>query len=474
MRRTFTTLAAAVAFGLQLPVPDARACGGTFQVERAAARESIARVSDHRIVVAISDTMTTLWDQVEFVGDPSEFVWVLPVRSGVTVGVGSDLFLEALDRSTAATVTAPTRRSCGTSGGCGGLSAAGCGADSELSPSPVEDGGVWVRPAVAGPYSVVQLYGEDAGLITRWLRGNGYAVGPDVEPILPKFVAEGFGFVAVRLRPGQGVRSIAPIRVSWRGQQPSLPLRIAQAGAAREVGLELIVIGDRRFSPANFPTFTIDRSTVTWDYARGGSDYAALRKDHAQSSHAGRAFSFESSIELSLDELRQSMRRLSSEPGEIFRPSPEVAFPETGPQDGAASGEEPDGAAGEVDAPPDGEDDAGVVDDASRSPPPQIGPGPAVSSATDDEEIAFGTLRSRRVTRYHATLPVTALDDDLELRGDGPQDQRAPLFETARVQGVPPCSIAGPTDERPLRAAAILGLVALSAVVARRARRAPR
>ena len=66
--------------GLVMAADKAEACGGCF-----APPETVTELDSHRMVVALSPTQTTLWDQIQYQGNPSEFVWVLPVPSEQTV-----------------------------------------------------------------------------------------------------------------------------------------------------------------------------------------------------------------------------------------------------------------------------------------------------------------------------------------------------------------------------------------------------
>src|SRR5207244_4478836 len=155
--------------------------------------------------------------------------WVLPIRGEVVVGVGSDTFINSLDAMTTPIVHAPTPTcpkvtssggyggsyyDSSSGGGCGGGGGVGHGGLSFEDPSSSYDGGYEIDAGNAeetgvtvnarstvGPYDVVQVHGKDEGSIVGWLRAHGYAVPSDIEPMLTKYVDEGFDFVAVRLRP---------------------------------------------------------------------------------------------------------------------------------------------------------------------------------------------------------------------------------------------------------------------------------
>jgi len=96
-KKLFVAAALAAAAGLVslLDASDARACGGCFG-------EQPSVVTDHRMVLAVSQGQTTLYDQVRYQGNPAEFAWVLPVRGGTKVELSHDEFFAALDAATLA------------------------------------------------------------------------------------------------------------------------------------------------------------------------------------------------------------------------------------------------------------------------------------------------------------------------------------------------------------------------------------
>ncbi|MGZ3417761.1 MAG: DUF2330 domain-containing protein [Polyangiales bacterium] len=445
MRSRLLSLGLVAAF-LALVPRDARACGGSFESEPVPGKsETPVVVTDHRIAIAISPTMTTLWDQVEYVGDPQDFAWVMPVKGSVVVGVGTDEFLDGLDQKTHPQIEAPLRKcSRPARNGCEGNGTAGCGNGSDPGDDyPIgyqEDSGVFVTGrSVVGPYATVQIHGTDEGSIAGWLRAHKYVVPTEVEPILKAYVDEGFDFVAVRLRPNAGVRAMRPIRVSFHGTTPQLPLRMVAAGAGARVGVELFVIGEGRWRTKNFPTLAIDPASLTWDFGTEKSDYVPLR-DAMSAKFADRAFTMESSIAVD----RFAVPDVGSTP-----PA----------EDAATTDAESDAA---TDAPTD-------------APTYDAGPAPGVDPTANDVEIAFGTFSRMRVTRLRANLPQKALDTDLELELDDSQSEVLASIQVTKSTGTPVCpmseTVAGEGVATPLRAASMLGLAALGAILARRASR---
>jgi len=415
LRVSIFALAAA---GLITLVPaDAHACGGCLnaqpptEADAGSTTQSPSVVTDHRMVLSLTGGATTLWDQIEYAGDPEEFAWVLPIRGKVTVGLGSDAFVDALDKKTAPSIigprvlcNAPPQPSMSSSGGgntdfggSGSDFGCGCGSSSDtaaaFSPSadaalsdtaaggnsldPPDEGVVVTERAAVGPYETLQISGTDTESIVGWLRRNNYEIPANVEPILTRYVTEGFDFLAVRLRPGIGVHAMRPIRVSWPGSAPMLPLRMVAAGVGERVGIKLFVLGDGRWKTKNFDTFTIPEDRLVWDFNFGRSSYTLVR-DELSKARDDRAFALESSIEIARAEL--PLR------------DPEQAEP---PRDAG---------------------DAGDAETALA-----VDAGDAGAPATDID-VAFGDKLFLRVTRLRGDLPVRHLATDLELEADLDQD----------------------------------------------------
>jgi hypothetical protein len=243
------------------------------------------------MALSISTTRTILWDQVQYTGSPAEFAWVLPVKPGAWIEVGTDAWFEALDAATTVRANPPSldcdfdRSHCGagSTAGCAASDAAGDGAG--LEPDPV----TVVHRGSVGPYETVTLHSDVPGALTQWLLDNGFAIAADVQPIIDAYVAEAFDFIALRLLPDVGVQQMKPVRVLQPGAVATLPLRMVTAGTGANVGLTLFVIGEGRWATENFPTVAVNRNELVWDFSAQSSNYSFLR-DQALSSGDGRGW----------------------------------------------------------------------------------------------------------------------------------------------------------------------------------------
>ena len=143
---------------------------------------------------------------------------------------------------------------------------------------------------VVGPYETVQLASSDPTALTTWLTTNGYAIPADIAPVIAAYVARGLRLPRAQARPGHGrQRHAAGARDARRAPSPTLPLRMVAAGAGATVPITLFVVGEGRYEPTNFPSFTIAASELVWDFSVETSNYAALRQRASRDRRQGLA-----------------------------------------------------------------------------------------------------------------------------------------------------------------------------------------
>jgi len=275
---------------------DASACGGCLQPPPPPT-QTASDVTDERMLFAISTTQSTLYDQLEYTGNPSSFAWVLPIRGTVDVGLSADVLFDSFDALTATQIVAPPQN-CPPPASCPGL---GGGGASGLAQSDI-GGGAGMSVTVTkqenvGPYDSVQLHSTDTSALENWLAQNGFVIPAAEQPIIAAYVAEGFDFLAMKLLPNQGVQAMRPVRVTTPGASLSLPLRMASIGTGATVGITIWVVSDGRYEPQNFPFFHIDDSALVWDWNTNLSNYTTLRKSN-ESALGGKGWEIESSLTL--------------------------------------------------------------------------------------------------------------------------------------------------------------------------------
>jgi hypothetical protein len=241
------------------------AAGGAFLREG-----GDVKITGHRMALAITSDSTTLWDQLTFEGDTTALAWVLPVKAPYEVGLSAEAVFRALDGATPLQIDSP-RALCDVPPTCDG------------SPTPgaqeiLQTSYGFERPStrVIGPYELVHLGPEDPSALTAWLGEHGYAVPDEIAPVIAAYLAEGYGFLGVRLLLAHGPDATRPLRVSGAGVAPVVPLRMLAAGAAEVIPLDLWVIAEQPSVPMGVDTFTIAADDLTWSWDAQSSDFPAL------------------------------------------------------------------------------------------------------------------------------------------------------------------------------------------------------
>jgi hypothetical protein len=280
---------AAVLAGTSFPLlapTEAYACGGCFVPP-----SSPTVVSGHRMVMAVSPTQSTLWDQIQYAGEPEEFAWVLPVKPGARIESATSAFFEVLEGVTVTRVQQPPVNCFGGGNEGFGCSAASAQADAFGGESAADGGDPVevVHQGTVGPYETVTLSTEQPGALNDWLDSHGYAVDDETQPIIDAYVAEGFDFIALRLLPGKGVQEMTPVRVVSPGAGLSLPLRMVAAGTGAQTPIVLYVIGEGRYTVQNFPEVALDPALLSWNFRTSESNYEELRR-FALAKNDGRSF----------------------------------------------------------------------------------------------------------------------------------------------------------------------------------------
>jgi hypothetical protein len=270
---------------------DAAACGGCFHPPT----QVVSDITDERMLLAVSTLQSTLYDQLEYSGSPSNFAWVLPIHGTVDIGLSADVLFDSMDVLTETQIVPPVPNcpspSCAFPVFAATAGAANVEADAGASAVTV------LKQENVGPYATAQLHSTDSSALDNWLAQNGYNVPADVAPVIAEYVKEGFDFLAMKLLPNQGVQAMRPVRVTTPGASLSLPLRMAAVGTGASVGITIWVVADGRYEPQNFPFFHIDDSALVWDFSTSQSNYTTLRAaDEAALKGAG--WEIESSISL--------------------------------------------------------------------------------------------------------------------------------------------------------------------------------
>jgi hypothetical protein len=384
--------------------PEARACGGCFN-RPLAPTETGSVVTDHQMIFVTSPQQTTLYDMIKYTGSPSSFAWVLPIHGTVHIGLSSYTLFAALDQVTRPNILPPPYPTCPVPADCnfcgGGASGNASGGTNAAAGAPV----AILSQETVGPYDTVQLQSTDPNALTAWLNANNYAIPTDIQPLIAKYVSEGFDFLALRLSPGQGVQSMRPISVSAAGAGVSLPLRMVAAGTGATVGITLWVAAAGRYEPQNFGSFVIQPSELVWDWSNNSSNYSMLQQ--AMEGALGNA-AWQTEASLDVTPYTVETLVLNGTGGRFVSSGGGPAI------DAAAEGYTSSGDGG----------DASTADQQRQA---------------DLDTLFPGGVSTVRLTRMRADLSHAALANDLTLQASSDQSTVSNVYQIDKAINAPTC-----------------------------------
>ncbi len=282
----------------------ALACGGVFC---SANNPRPVEQNSERILFEVNgDGTLSMVVEVAWSGDPDDFSWVVPVPGEVSVDPVPDDVLVALDAATTPTLVNvttmcgdddweggwyceagdPTPRAPGAALAEAALATAGAlygcpaaddyGLERELYGDDFPDVDVRALPAV-GAYAIDEVSSEDPDALVAWLDANGYVVTDAMEPFIAGYVLAGQRFLALRLAPEAGDAAIAPIRITFAGAWPSIPLVLTSIAAEPEMGILVFVAAEQRYRPTGeWADLEVDPRNVRMDPFSFTSNYFAL------------------------------------------------------------------------------------------------------------------------------------------------------------------------------------------------------
>jgi hypothetical protein len=263
--------------GLVAWTPDrAAACGGFFCDNVGGVPQPVDQTGENILFVVDKAAGTVeAHIQIQYVGDPAKFAWVIPVTAIPDFSAGSELMFTNLLAGTVPTYSLTSSFDCQENdrpGGCASVSLADGGGSSltgvssgDFDESGGTDGGpTIVKREIVGAYEIVVLQGGTAQELYDWLDSNGYAQDPDAPPILKQYLDEGFYFAAARLIHGAGVEELQPLVMTYQGDQPCVPLRLTRIAAMENMPIRVFALGDTRSVPTGYKHVEINEARLDW------------------------------------------------------------------------------------------------------------------------------------------------------------------------------------------------------------------
>ncbi len=245
----------------------ALACGGLFCNNVTPVNQAA-----ERILFAPTDDGLDMHVRITYAGPPTSFGWLLPVPRDVDYGLSSEMLFAELDRNFAPTFQLVTEfdDGCGDGFGIRAPNEAG-GLDSIQSEGEEPNVQVLSREAV-GPYDLAVLLPETVEDLREWLNENEFEIPEAADATLGPYVEMGAAFLALKLLPSSDSGDVQPLRLSFSGDTPAIPIIPTSVAADPDMGILVHLLGPSRAVPANYRHVRINETALDW--ANSGQNYA--------------------------------------------------------------------------------------------------------------------------------------------------------------------------------------------------------
>jgi MYXO-CTERM domain-containing protein len=283
-----------IASALALHPRDADACGGVF-CDGGPQPMPVDQTGENILFVWEEDYIEA-HIQIQYVGEPAKFGWVIPLQGVPEFSVGSEPLFQALLAGSVPTYGyQQTFDDCslgddGDQNGSGfdSDSAGGTGAGDSGDPTGPGEGPDILLKETVGAFEITVLQGATGQEVFDWLQENEYQQDEEALPILDEYISEGIIFAAVKLTGGAGIDEIHPIVLRFQGTEPCVPLRLTRIAAVENMGVRSFFLGDARYVPRNYRHVLVNHLKVDWITPTNYNDVITLAVDEENAN--GRAF----------------------------------------------------------------------------------------------------------------------------------------------------------------------------------------
>ncbi len=255
-------LTAAVA---PLTAPEhAAACGGLFcnaaqQVNQAAERIIFAHNADDTITAVI---------EIQYDGPAERFSWLLPVPGVPELAVSSKSALDRLQTFTNPSYRLQTSFAPGCGSADAGMAMPGFGTDEDAGSD--DDPVIVLAQGTVGPFDFVVIQVDSdledrAQVATDWLEAEEFDVPARTTELLGPYLDENLNLLAIRLTKGNSTGAIRPIRITYEGSRPFIPIRPTAVAANDDMGVLVFVVGESRAIPENYKALELNEALIDWN-----------------------------------------------------------------------------------------------------------------------------------------------------------------------------------------------------------------
>ena len=252
----------------------ASACGGFFCNQA----QPVNQAAEGIVFADNGDGTVTAVIQIQYQGPSKSFSWLLPIssvpKSDADIGIASEMAFQRLQSATNPqyTLTVRVEGNCQQSDSPGGFATGAAGAASVSGVPPLQSGGGGVTVEASGvvgsfEWTVISLdksLADPSDVATTWLKDNGYDVPSGSSKLLGPYLQSGLYLLALRLTKGADSGSIRPIALTYKGTQPSIPIKVTAVAANDDMGVLTWVLGKSRAVPQNYLSLELNEARINW------------------------------------------------------------------------------------------------------------------------------------------------------------------------------------------------------------------
>lgn len=254
-----------------------QACGGLF-----CQNIPVDQQAERIIFTVNSNDTISAYVQINYTGSAPDFSWVVPVPSVPEVDVAEIASFDELSTATAPQFIPPPPPECA-------ILRDFDAEDSAVAES-VPAGGVEVlSTGTAGPFAFDVITSDDPNALITWLRTNDYQVTEPMEPLIRVYNEENMVFLAMKLQPDQAVQDIQPVKMTYEGTTPMIPLRLTAVAANPNMSVLTWVFADAPAYPVNYANPVVPDEDIRFDFLSGQNNYLQVL-DNVVDQFEGRAF----------------------------------------------------------------------------------------------------------------------------------------------------------------------------------------
>lgn len=284
---------AALALATALTPNRAEACGCLSPPDPVALDTDNFAVNQQaeQIIFEVGEETVSAHVQIRYAGDPEQFAWIVPVPNVPDLELSHTIAFGMIDEETAPIAFSRFESLCpvpeyqceyhptpdcdlpgqgSDTGGTSGLTGGDSPGDTDDGTDPGGGGGPpngvdVIDMQTVGDYETVTFSADDAALAVDWLQENGFIVNETMTPYMQPYIDGGMVFVAARLVAGAGVDSIKPLKITYDGTQPMIPLQLTAVAAEPHMTVSAFIYSDESFAPVDHPLIDLDPARIAFD-----------------------------------------------------------------------------------------------------------------------------------------------------------------------------------------------------------------